>query len=61
MVLIDQNRWIGSDMGIAARPVIEKALSDNGVETKTNVSVAGVGRGSVLLSSGELIETTTPI
>jgi NADH:quinone reductase (non-electrogenic) len=38
VVLIDQNPWIGSDMETSARPVIEKALSDNDVETGTGVS-----------------------
>jgi NADH:ubiquinone reductase (H+-translocating) len=59
VVLIDQNPWIGSDMGPYARPVIEKALSDNGIETRTGVSVAGVARDSVSLSSGEQIEAAT--
>jgi NADH:quinone reductase (non-electrogenic) len=59
--MIDQNPWVGSDMGIEARPVIENALLDNGIETRTGVSVAGVTRESVLLSSGEQIETATLI
>jgi NADH:quinone reductase (non-electrogenic) len=61
VVLIDQNPWIGSDMGLNARPVIEKALLDNGIETRTGVNVAGVASGSVSLSSGERIETATLI
>jgi NADH dehydrogenase len=61
VVLIDQNPWIGSDMGIDARPVIEKALLDNGIETRTGVSVARVARDSVSLSSGEQIEMATLI
>jgi NADH dehydrogenase len=61
VVLIDQNPWIGSDMGISARPVIEKALSDNGIETRTAVSVTGITDGCVALSSGEQIEAATLI
>ena len=40
VVLVDRNPRVGSDMGASARPVIERALSDNGVETRTGVSVA---------------------
>jgi NADH:quinone reductase (non-electrogenic) len=61
VVLIDQNPWVGSDMGIAARPVIEKALSDNGVEPRTGVTVARVAKNAVSLSSGEQIEAATLI
>jgi NADH dehydrogenase len=61
VVLIDHNPWIGSDMGAAARSVIEKALSENGVETRTGASVTGVARNSVALSSGEQIEAATLI
>jgi NADH:ubiquinone reductase (H+-translocating) len=61
VVLIDQNPWVGSDMGISARAVIEKALSDNGIEPRTGVSVARVTRNAVSLSSGEQIEAATVI
>lgn len=44
--------FVGSDMGLSARPVIEQALLDNGVETRTGVSVAAVSPGGVTLSSG---------
>lgn len=53
VVLIDHNPFVGSDMGLSARPVIEQALLDNGVETRTGVSVAAVSPGGVTLSSGE--------
>lgn len=42
VVLVDHNRRVGSDMGESARPVIEKMLSDNGVEAKTVVWCAGM-------------------
>jgi len=60
VVLVD-HKAIGSDMGASARPVIEQALSDNGVETRTGVSVAAVGKRGVSLSSGEQLETTTVV
>jgi NADH dehydrogenase len=61
VLLVDQNPWIGSDMGHAARPVIDKALSDNGVEAITGVSVARVAENALSLSSGEQIEAATLI
>ena len=44
VVLVDHNPLVGSDMGASARPVIEQALSDNGVEARTGVSVTAVGK-----------------
>lgn len=58
VVLIDHTA-IGSDMGASARPVILKALSDNGVEVKTAVGVAGVDPEGVTLSTGERIDAAT--
>ena len=61
VVLVDHNRVVGSDMGASARPVIERALSDNGVETRTGVSVTAVGNRSVSLSSGEQLAAATVV
>ena len=61
VVLVDHNPVVGSDMGAAARPVIERALSDNGVETRTGVSVADVGNRGVSLSSGEQLVAATVV
>ncbi|MCV7076051.1 NAD(P)/FAD-dependent oxidoreductase [Mycobacterium szulgai] len=61
VVLVDHNSFVGSDMGASARPVIEKALSDNGVEAKTGVGVAAVGQDSVSLSAGEQLATATVV
>jgi NADH dehydrogenase len=61
VILIDRNPAVGSDMGASARPVIERALSDNGVETRTGVSVVTVGERAVLLSSGEQLEAATVV
>lgn len=59
VVLVDHNPAVGSDMGASARPVIEQALSDNGIETRTGVSVAEVSGHGVSLSSGERIPAAT--
>jgi NADH dehydrogenase len=61
VILVDRNPWVGSDMGPSARPVIEKALSDNGIETRTEVSVTRLVDQCVELSSGEQIEAATLI
>lgn len=59
VILIDRNPAVGSDMGPSARPVIERALSQNGVETRTAISVAEVAQRGVSLSSGEWIAAGT--
>ncbi|MDT5349290.1 MAG: hypothetical protein QOH91_2577 [Mycobacterium sp.] len=61
VVLVDRNPLVGSDMGASARPVIEQALSDNGVETRTGVGVTAVGNDSVSLSSGERLAAATVV
>nr|MDT0525871.1 FAD-dependent oxidoreductase [Streptomyces sp. DSM 41633] len=61
VLLVDHNPHVGSDMGASARPVIEIALSDNGVEVMTGVSVTAVDIGAVTLSSGETVSTATVV
>lgn len=61
VVLVDRNADVGSDMGTSARPVIEKALRDNGVEVITGVGVTAVGERSVTLSTGEVIDAATVV
>ena len=60
VVLVDHN-LVGSDMGASARPVIEQALSDNGIETRTGVGVSAVSKYGVSLSSGEQLEAATVV
>jgi NADH dehydrogenase len=48
-------------MGASARPVIERALSDNGVEIRTSVRVAGVSGDCVSLTSGERLQAATVV
>ncbi len=61
VVLVDHNPLVGSDMGASARPPIEQALSDNGVETRTGANVTDVGDAGVSLSSGEQLAAATVV
>jgi NADH:ubiquinone reductase (H+-translocating) len=61
VLLVDHNPVVGSDMGASARPVIEAALTECGVEVLTGVAVTAVDAGSVTLSSGAVIATNTVI
>ena len=61
VILIDHNPRVGSDMGESARPVIEKALADNDVDTFTGIGVNAVDDSSVTLSSGEVVPTATVV
>lgn len=61
VVLVDRSAEVGSDMGASARPVIERALSANGVETRTGVSVVSASNRAVSLSSGERLVAATVI
>jgi NADH:ubiquinone reductase (H+-translocating) len=60
VVLVDHT-GVGSDMGASARPMIEQALSDNGVEIRTAVSVTEVSTHGVSLSSGERLTAATVV
>jgi NADH dehydrogenase len=61
VILADALAHVGSDMGADARPVIERALRDLGVETRTGIKVAGVDATGVTLSDGERIPTETVV
>jgi NADH:ubiquinone reductase (H+-translocating) len=61
VVLVDHNPVVGFDMGASARPVIEQALSHNGVETRTGVAVTAISECGVALSSGEQLEAATVV
>jgi NADH dehydrogenase len=60
VILVDHNA-VGSDMGSSALPVIEQALSDNGIETRAGVSVAAVRKDGVSLSTGEQFGAATVV
>jgi NADH dehydrogenase len=61
VVLIDRNPHVGSDMGESARPVIEAALTENGVESMTGVGVVAVDEQGVTLTSGEVVAAATVV
>jgi NADH dehydrogenase len=61
VILADALAHVGSDMGADARPVIERALRDLGVETRTGIKVTEVDATGVTLSDGERIPTETVV
>ena len=61
VILIDHNQYVGSDMGASARPVIEAALTANGVRTRLGVRVTGIGADAVTLSTGERVAASTVV
>ena len=61
VTLIDALPNIGSHMGDDARPIIEEALSELGICTRTSVSVKSFDHNGVLLVDGGRIEAHTII
>ena len=61
VLLIDHNPFVGSDMGDSARPLIEAALADNGVEVLTGVGVTAVDADGVTLSTGQRLAAATVV
>lgn len=61
VILVDHKPWIGSDMGDSARPVIDEALKQLGVETRVGVRVVAMDENSIALSSSEIIPAATVI
>ncbi len=61
VILVDRNRYVGSDMGASARPVIEAALTANGVQTRLGVGVAAIDGDGVTLSTGEWLAASTVV
>ncbi len=61
VLLIDHNSFVGSDMGESARPLIEAALSENGVEALTGVGVTAVDADGVTLSTGQRLTASTVV
>ena len=60
VILADHQPRVGSDMGDACR-VIEQALDELGVETRTGVAVAAIDAAGVTLASGEIIPAATVV
>lgn len=61
VVIVDRNEAIAPDMGSNARPVIEDALRELGVETRLGTGVTALDEFGVTLSNGERIESATVI
>ena len=61
VVIVDRSEAIAPDMGASARPVIENALRELGVETRLGVGVAALDEGGATLTNGEHIEAATVV
>jgi NADH dehydrogenase len=61
VIIVERGPVIAPDMGTEARPLIEKALHEVGVETRLGVGVTALDADSVTLSDGTRIETETAI
>jgi NADH:ubiquinone reductase (H+-translocating) len=61
VILVDRNARVGSTMGASAQPVIEAALTANGVQTRLGTGVDAVGPDSVTLSTREALATSTVV
>ena len=61
VLLVDRLAHVGSDMGSDARPLIERALRDLGIEYRLDVSVERIEPDRILLGPGEAIDTSTVI
>ena len=61
VIVVEQAPEIGPDLGPGPRPVITQALAHLGVECRLGAGVGAISRDSVVLSSGEAIETQTTI
>lgn len=61
VVLVDRNPSVGSDMGDSARPVIEAALAECGVEVITASGVTAVEADQVVLAGGAVLPAATVV
>lgn len=61
VLIVEQAKAIGPDLGPGPRPVIEQALAELGVETLLGATVAAVDAHGITLASGERIEASTVI
>jgi NADH:ubiquinone reductase (H+-translocating) len=59
VIIADRQPWIGSDMGEAARAVIDEALSSLGVEQRPGVSVVAIDQDGAVFSTGERVSAAT--
>ena len=61
VVVVERNAAIGPNMSAEARDVVEKALSDFGIETRLGVGVAALDGAGATLTDGARIESATVI
>ncbi|TCR65609.1 NAD(P)/FAD-dependent oxidoreductase [Bosea sp. BK604] len=61
VIMVERGGAVAPDMGEEARPIIEAALRELGVETRVEAGVASLDRSGVTLSTGEHIEAMTVI
>lgn len=61
VILADHSPRVGSDMGDSARPVIEQALRELSVETRTEAAVSAIDEAGVTLASGDVIPAATVV
>lgn len=61
VIIVERNNAIAPDMGEHPRPIIENAIRELGIETRTGVGVAALDDRSATLSDGERIECATVI
>lgn len=61
VIIVDRNDAIAAAMGPNPRPLIEKALREERVETRLGVGVLALNESSVTLSDGQSIESATVI
>lgn len=60
VIIVDHNE-IGSTLGAEPNRVIQNALHELKIETKTNVHVSSIEQDQIILDSGEVIDTQTVI
>jgi len=61
VVMVERNKTVAPDMGEEARPYIERALKDLGVETRVGTGIASIDAQGVTLTDGSRIEASTVI
>jgi NADH dehydrogenase len=61
VIIVERGKAIAPDMGANARPIIEKALQDLGIEARLGTGVVALDRHGATLTSGERIECATVI
>jgi NADH dehydrogenase len=61
VIIVERNAALGPDMTAEARVVVDKALSDFGIDARLGVGVAALDGMGVSLSNGERIESETVI